>query len=379
MRILYVIDSLARSGGAEQSLLAVVPHLVSVGVDLEVAHLVDRPGLADEIRAAGASVTAVAAGGRLGRVAAIRRLVRTSRPDLVHTTLFEADVAGRLAAALSRTPVVSSLVNTSYGPEHVGDPSLRSWRVRSAQAVDAATAQLGRRFHAISWHVAATMSARLHVPRDRIDVIPRGRDPQALGRRTPERSAKVRRLLGLPAEAPLVVAAARHERQKGLDVLVDAFPLVVADCPDARLVIAGRTGNATPDLEALVERHGLNQRVHLLGARSDVADLIAAADAFVAPSRWEGLGSVLLEAMALEAPIVASRLPAIEETVGTECAVLVPSGDPQALATALVATLIDAPQAQGRSRSARERFQANFTVDRVAAQMVTFYDRALSG
>lgn len=377
MRILYVIDSLARSGGAEQSLLAMAPHLVSAGVDLEVAYLVDRPGLADEIRAAGASVHAIPAGGRLGRVAAIRRLVRSNRPDLVHTTLFESDISGRLAGALARTPVVSSLVNTSYGPEHIGDPALQRWRVRRAQAVDAATAQLARRLHAISSHVAETMSARLHVPRSRIDVVPRGRDPQALGERTTERSARVRRLLDVPATAPLVVAAARHERQKGLDVLIDSFPAVLVDCPDAQLVIAGRAGNMTSELEAIVQRRGLGARVHLLGARSDVADIIAAADAFVAPSRWEGLGSVLVEAMALEAPIVASRLPAIEETVGT-AALLVTPGDPAALSAALVATLSEPTAARSRGRDGRERFLAHFTIDRITAQMIAFYDRALA-
>jgi glycosyltransferase involved in cell wall biosynthesis len=378
VKVLYVIDSLARSGGAEQSLLAMAPHLVRAGVELDVAYLVERDGLAEALRGAGATVTKVPGGGRAARVAGVRRLVARSRPDLVHTTLFEADVVGRIASVLTRTPVVSSLVNASYGPEHVGDPRLRAWRVRTAQALDAGTAQVVRRFHAISGHVADTMAARLHVPRHRIDVVSRGRDPDLLGLRTAERAEKARRELGVPLNGPVVVAAARHERQKGLDVLVDAFSLVLADCPDARLVIAGRTGNATAELEAIVDRRRLAGRVQLLGARSDVADIIAAADAFVVPSRWEGLGSVLLEAMALEAPIVASRLPAIQETLGFETAVLVPPGHAAALAAAIVVTLTDTAGAQTRGRRARERFLAHFTVDRVSAEMIAFYDRALA-
>jgi glycosyltransferase involved in cell wall biosynthesis len=379
VRVLYVIDSLARSGGAEQSLLAMVPGLVTGGVDLTVAHLMDRPGLSAEIQAAGAAVRAVPEVGRAARVVHLRRLVRATRPDLVHTTLFEADVAGRLAAALAHTPVVSSLVNASYGPEHRKDPALRQWRVRGVQALDAATAQWVRRFHAISTHVAESMATRLRVPLSRIDVIPRGRDPEAIGQRTADRSARARRLLGVPSEAPLVVAAARHERQKGLDVLVDSFSTVAADCPDARLVIAGRIGNATREIEAIVARRGLTDRVQLLGTRSDVAELIGASDVFVAPSRWEGLGSVLIEAMALEAPIVASRIPAIEETVGPGgCAVLVPPEDPTALAAAILSTLADPNEARARGRRARERFLAQYSIDHVTRQMLAFYRLAIA-
>jgi glycosyltransferase involved in cell wall biosynthesis len=109
-----------------------------------------------------------------------------------------------------------------------------------------------------------------------------------------------------------------------------------------------------------------------------VAELLCAADVFVVPSRWEGFGSVLLEAMALEAPIVASDLPAVREVVGDD-APLVPPDRPDALAAAVTATLADPDGAARRAARARERFLATFTIDRVADGMAGFYRRALAG
>ena len=80
----------------------------------------------------------------------IRGLVRSWRPDLVHTTLFDADVAGRVGARLGGVPVVSSLVNVAYGPEQRANPALKPWKLEVARAADRGTALLARRFHARS-------------------------------------------------------------------------------------------------------------------------------------------------------------------------------------------------------------------------------------
>jgi glycosyltransferase involved in cell wall biosynthesis len=377
VRVLYVIDSLDRPGGAEQALAVMAPHLVAAGVDLDVAYLIERDGFQQEIRDAGARVFPLLEPTRRRRAAAVARLVRANRVDLVHTTLFEADLAGRAGATLARTPVVSSLVNASYGPEHRGAPELSAGKVRAAQLADIASARLVRRFHALTDHVASVMSRRLLVRSSRIEVVPRGRSSTTLGVRSPERSALVRAGLGLPADAPVLVAAARHEHQKGLDVLVAAFADVRRDWPAARLVIAGREGTSTDRLRRLAEEGGVTDAVHLLGARTDVPDLVAAADVFVAPSRWEGLGSAVVEAMGIGTPIVASDVPAIRETVTTAGALLVPPDDPHALARALRSSLDD-PDASGRrSASALARFRTRYEIETVTAAMTAFYDHAL--
>nr|MDJ0953260.1 glycosyltransferase [Acidimicrobiia bacterium] len=316
MRVLTIIDSLA-VGGAEQSLAGLTPHLTASGVEVHVAYLVERSGVGPELEAAGAVLhSLVGTGGRFGWLRRTRALIRKLRPDLVHTTLFEADIIGRTAAWSLRVPVVSSIVTEAYGPEHVDNPEYRAWKVRAAQAADAVTARMVRRFHAVSSSSAEVMAKRLRIPPGKIDVIPRGRDVAKLGERTPERRARVRASLGLTEDEPMVLAAARHFHSKGLDVLACAFPAVVDRFPSARLIIAGRNGPATPDIERIVQDGGVAEATEFLGYRNDVPDLMCAADVFALPSRVEGSPGALIEAMALCVPAVASDIPSVRELVG---------------------------------------------------------------
>lgn len=378
LHVLCIIDSLAY-GGAERSLAALTPYLTAHGVRLDVAYLNEKPGLHEELRAGGATLfRIVGSGGRLGWVARGAQLVRTRRPDLVHTTLFDADVTGRLAALIGRVPVVSSLVNVAYGPEMFDDPNLRRWRLRSAQLLDRLTARGVVRFHAITAYLADLMAPRLGINPARIDVVPRGRDAAALGLRTSARAERARQDVGA-GDGPLVVAAARQEPQKGLDFLVRAWPAVVEAVPGAQLIVAGREGRHTATLRALCAESGVTDAIRFLGAWPRVPDLLSAADVFVLPSRWEGLGSVLLEAMALDAPIVASDLPPVRETVGDESrAWLVRPEEPVPLANAIIEALLDRPTAVGKANAAHARFAERFTIDRVGHSTLAFYERALS-
>jgi glycosyltransferase involved in cell wall biosynthesis len=378
VRVLYFIESLA-PGGAESSLAALAGCYPERGVDLEVAYLHERPGLSRQLEAGGARVTSLAGpGGRWGWARRATALVRDRRPDLVHTTLFEADIAGRLAAAAARVPVVSSLVTVAYGPEQRNDPGIRPWRLFGSQLADLSTARVVARFHAVSHHVADVMARRLLLPRSRVEVVPRGRDPRVLGTRTPERRARVRALLGAGPEDRLLLAVARQEYEKGLDVLLRAWPLVRAEAPQARLVVAGREGNQTATLQTIVGQLGIGDRVTFLGARTDVGDLLCAADVFVFPSRREGFPGAVLEAMALEAPIVATAIPTVSEAVGTgEHALLVRPDDSDGLAAAILTALATPEAGRQRALAARTRFYDNFTIDRAAAGMVRLYEAAL--
>lgn len=380
MHVLYLIDSLI-AAGAETSLASLAPELMSRGVRLEVAYLRERPGVAGELRRAGVPLFSLAdRSGRARWAWAVAQLVRQQQPDLVHTTLFEADLAGRLAGLTSRVPLVTTLANIAYGPEQLAGSGLRRWKVRATQVADCLTAPRVTRFHAITQAVAHTMGRRLRLPPERIEVVPRGRDGHRLGVRSDDRREQARLGLGLGPDQAMVLAAARQEHQKGLDVLVEAWPMVAARVAGAQLVIAGRPGNQTPLLAARTAELGLAHQVRFLGARPDVHELLCGTDVFVLPSRWEGLGSVLLEAMALEAPMVASDLPSVREVVGGEtCARLVPPGDPVILAETIVAALADPAGNRRRAADARNRFLEHFTIDRVAEGMMGLYGRALGG
>lgn len=375
MRVLYVIDSLQR-GGAELSLAALAPGLIAQGVGLEVAHLHDRLGVSGELERAGAAVHSLSgSGGRLGWMRRARDLIGDVRPDLVHTTLFEADQAGRLAARSCGVPVVSSLVGMRFGDEQRSNPGVRVSRMRAAQGVDVLTSRLVRRFHAVSSAIALTMGPRLRIPPDKIDIVPRGRDPDALGVRSQERRAQARARLSVSEHRPVVLAVARHEHVKGLDRLIGSMVALMERLPDVVLLVAGPEGAATPNLEALIESQHLHDQVRLLGSRADVPDLMCAADALVLPSRSEGFPGVLIEAMALETPIVASNLASVREVVGSQADVqLVPGGSQAGLVEALVAVFEHPPD----TAHLRERFLERFTVASSARAMVGFYEGALN-
>jgi glycosyltransferase involved in cell wall biosynthesis len=272
--------------------------------------------------------------------------------------------------------VVTSLVNEAYGPTQLDNPSLRRWKIRTVQAADAVTARRVRRFHAVSTTVATTMADRLRLPLDRIDVIPRGRDPRDLGVRSDARRTQAREGLGVAPNERLLLAVGRHEYQKGFDVLLHAFAAARDDEPALRLVIAGREGSDSTQLRELASALDIGDGVEFLGFRSDVPDLLCAADTFVSTSRWEGSPGGVIEAMALEVPIIAADIPAVREVFGDEdCGTVVPPDDVAALAHVL--TVRD-PASDARVQRARARFDACYRIDTVTREMVQFYERALA-
>ena len=378
MRVLYVIDSLI-GGGAEHSLAHMAPGYRDLGIELHVAFLKSRWDVADALRDAGATLHPVELDrGRGRQLAALVGLIRRLRPDVVHTTLWEADVLGRTAASIARVPSVTTFANSSYGQAQLDNPAVNPTKLRAAQIVDAATARLARRYHAVSEPVKQDMARRLRIDLDRIDVVPRARRRDVLGEPSVTRRDAVRSALGLGLGQPVVLAIARHERQKGLDVLVDAAARLRPDVPDLAVLVAGRRGRDTAALEADIARHSVGDVVRLLGARTDVADLIVAADVVAVASRVEGLPGAVLEAMALETPVVASDLPMVREAIGDHAAALVPVGDAAALAGALRHVLADPSAVAASTAAARRRFDEQFTPDAVVAGLSRIYERAAS-
>jgi glycosyltransferase involved in cell wall biosynthesis len=158
---------------------------------------------------------------------------------------------------------------------------------------------------------------------------------------------EVRQEIGVPAGTSLLVTVARLAPQKGLDSLVEAVGRLSGDGVQVLAVVAG-DGPLAPGLSAEISAKGLP--VRLLGVRSDVADLLAAAEVVVVPSRWEGQPLIVQEALRAGAAIVATDAGGTAEMTG-DAAVLVPPGDPAALADAIAGLLAD----PGRVKALRER------------------------
>jgi glycosyltransferase involved in cell wall biosynthesis len=173
----------------------------------------------------------------------------------------------------------------------------------------------------------------------------------------------------------VIINVGRQEYQKGQQDLIAAVALLAPQRPKLVVLIVGRKGNATEVLKESVNVRGLTDVITFLGHREDVGDLLAAADVFVFPSLFEGLGGAVIEAEALGLPVVASDLPVLREVVEDEQnGILTPAEDPAALAAAIERLLEDDRERALFGERSIEIFNERFTLDLVQERMGRFYD-----
>jgi glycosyltransferase involved in cell wall biosynthesis len=270
---------------------------------------------------------------------------------------------------------VSSLINTSYAPVRLQDSNLHPLKLKLARAVDGWTARhLTHTIHAVSEGVARVNAADLRIPREKIIVVERGREPLE-----PSRSASresVRASLGISRDAVLLLAVGRVEFQKAHIDLVEAVDLLRRHprFGHTQAMIAGRSGNASALVAEAIEKRDLAKSVRLLGHRDDIADLFLAADVFVLPSRYEGTAGAALEAMAAGVPIVAADVAGLEGVLQhRRNSLLTPIGDNEALATAVETIMSDDALCGRLVATAHSDFEERFTLARCADRMCQMY------
>lgn len=370
----HVINQLG-PGGAERSLSELIQPLADRGVRTTVwcLHPVDSRWAGDAELPC--DVRVLTARGLIAKAMKLRRQLQDHRPDVVHTTLFESDLVGRLAATGTGVPVLTSLVNTTYDSARFDDPRVNSLKLALVKGIDGWSAKtMTDHFHAISRAVKESYVEHLDLPEQQVTIIPRGRDMARLGAPSPDRRARARLALGVASDAELALAVGRQEHQKGHVHLLRAAALLTRSRPQLVTLIAGREGNETARLRALHQRLGLGERVQFLGNRDDVPELLAAADLFVFPSLYEGLGGAVIEAMALGLPIVCSDLPALREVVEEGGnADLVQPATPQPLAAAIAALLDDGERRSTYAERSRELFETRFQIDACADAHARLY------
>jgi len=315
MRVLQVIAAMG-VGGAEGVVRDLSACLVERGVDVVVA---SAGGVLEEsLHAAGAGTVRLPQAQRRRSAAVVSGIrlsatIRRMRPDVVLAHNVGATLVARigLLAARSRTPLVSTFHGVAAADYPIAARILR----RCSDVVVVVAAAIGDRL------------VDAGVRSDLVRQIPNGvSTPARHGR------GEARRRLQLPSTAPIALCAARLTPQKRHDVLLDAWSRLPAE---AVLLIAGE-GEQRARIERAVAEGGLTGRVHVLGLRDDIDWLLAAADALVLSSDWEGMPLIVLEALALNLPVVATDVDGLRETCAGTSARLVPPRDPQALADALM-------------------------------------------
>lgn len=343
-------------GGAERMLYETVRRVAAAGHDVRVSALFPDGTVGEWLRVAGIPVQAglMRYGGDPLCVPRLVAALRGWRPDIVHTWLFHANMAGRCAAKLAGVPrVISSIrVYDNRRWHHVLDRL-------TLGLVDAVTAN------------STTVTERLAAggyPRARLHTIVNG---VALLPERPAWPADVPR----DSARPLLVSVGRQHPQKGFDVLLRALALLPA-AQRPRLLVSGRTDAATTALAQLQAELGLQADVTFTGWRADARTLAAHADLFVLPSRWEGMPNALLEAQADGVACVATAVDGSREVIADgETGLLVPPDDPRALAEALARLLGDAALRRRLGDAARVRAEREFSLDAMAEKTLTLYQQ----
>lgn len=363
-RVLQVVTSLA-VGGAQRHLLELLPGLREfTGIDL--VYFRDHD-LRSEFEAHVDDLTHIPMAGPLGAIHLPRLAaqIRRGRYALVHTHLLRADMYGALAA---RGVGVGAIVSTKHNIE----TRLES---ASARALHALATRPTRRTIAISEAVARWANQQLGVPRDRLEVIRYGLDPAPFAGLS---RAAARHELGVAADIPVVLCPARLDPQKRHDVLLRAFARVRQNLGNAQLLCAGETQLGGPAYRArllqLTDDLGLRDAVRWLGLRTDIPNLMAAADVVVLASDWEGLGLVVMEAAMASRPVVATAVGGVPEIVEHDkTGLLVPQGDEQALASELTAVLLDRERRVRMGSGARRHAAEAFDLEGMRAATRALY------
>lgn len=335
IRVAQVLVGFRVDGGAERLVRTLLDEMRDRRCESSVIVLKPAPdGSAEELRERGCGFVGLPAR-RLVDPIRFLRLVRTlhrGRFDVVHTHLTAANILGVMAARLLRIPSVVTLHSThSAADDHWYHGRLERFVLR----------RLATTVIAVGHETALAQGPR--IGRADIVVLPNAVAPtQPID---PASRYELRREIMSDPGGRLILTVGRLEPPKAHDDLVEAFAELVERRPGAELAIVGR-GSLQDDIEALVARHGLTDRVHFLGVRDDVPALMQAADVFALSSRWEGLPVVLLEAMESRLPIVSTDVGDVASLLEDTPSRIVPPGEPKAFAEALADTLdcIDAGQ-----------------------------------
>jgi glycosyltransferase involved in cell wall biosynthesis len=359
LRILVVAKGLGR-GGTERLLTSGLAHLDATRFQAEVAYVLPwKDALVAEVRARDVPVHCLGAG-RAGRLAwpwRLLRLVAHGHFDIVHTHMPAPAVVARIACMLGGPAVV----HTEHNVWERYRPATR-W-------ANAATYHRNAAVLAVSKGVAESIRLRRRRPRaaPAVEVLIHGID-DATVRRGAAARANGRRLLGLDDGGLVIGTVGNFTAKKDQRALLDATELLVHRYPGIRLVIVG-SGPLEDSLRGHADRLGLGGTVVWTGSRDDVPDLLPALDVFVLSSRHEGLSIALIEALAAGVPCVATDVGGIPEVVEDEVqGILVPPGQPRALAAAIDRLLADPALRQRLGEQAilrAGRFQLSTAVNRL--------------
>jgi len=363
-RVTYVLTNLAY-GGAEAQVVELCGQVRSLGWEPSIVSLMTPSGLTERLEELGVPWQSLG----LSRgeyhprlVTGLRRALRRLAPTVVHSHTLPANFAARAVRPLLSVPV---LVTSAHNIWEGGFLRMLFYRLtdRLADLTTNCSEAAVQRYVDIK-----------AAPAERIRYMPNGIDTDRFAP-DPARRAAVRAELGL-GDAFTFLAIGRMTEQKDWPNLLDAAAKALR--PGDRLLVVG-DGELRDEVAAGITRRGLADRVTMLGIRTDIPDLMRAADTYVMSSAWEGLPIVLLEASASRLPLIATRVGGNDQLVRPgETGWLVPPRSPEALADAMIAARALSPAGRARlGEAAHAHVARSYSMPAIAREWVSIYEELL--
>ncbi len=308
--------------------------------------------------------------GKVGAIAALADWLRTERIDILHTHSYRPNVYGRLAGMVWRQHGLRIVAHyhNDYSDKWIKDETAFRLERNLVNSTDA--------FIAVSQAVGQHVSSRLSIKPDDVHTLHNGIDIQSY---ESANAQSFRAQFAIDSQRPVVGVVGRICEQKGQDLFVEAVCQMKPSGPMPQFLIMGEPEDKSlaKRLTTMANAHSTQADVRFLGHVEDMPSAYAALDILVAPSRWEGFALMLLEAMAAGVPIIASRIPPIEEAVGnSDCAILVAPNDAQALSEA-IETVLGGPERMLQMSEAGPDCAEQFSWTNTQAQLLQIYDRVL--
>lgn len=299
----------------------------------------------------------------------VRQYVRDHGIQIVHTHTPRSTVIGTLALGMRRS---AKLVATKHLHAVSGERHSWGW---AFSLVDRVAIYFPDRIVAVSNDVGRKIQGLPGIPADRVRVIQNAVHSDAFY--VPQEREPCREELGIPLDVPVLGFAGRLAKQKRLDLLLEAFAVILKHHSDCRLLLAGE-GEDREQLEELADELGVSSQVIWAGFRRDVPRLLAASDIYVQSSVNEGLSLSLLQAMAAEVAIVATDVGGTREIVNDDTGILVKPGASSVIADGVLRLLNDRQERIRIVRNAKQLVEEDFGVRRQMDGYLDVYKQVLS-
>ena len=357
-----------------------IDYFISRNLTVEIACSPDKD--ADYLKEIGYTVHTMSIARKIDPVSNLQsifslyQLMRREKYDLVHVHAPVSAILGRVAAKLAG---VKRVVYTAHGFRFNDEMSVASYQFYFW--IEKIAAIVTSKILTQSWEDFETAKESGLIPVQRLGYLGNGIDIHKFDRTrlAPETRAKIRQEFNIPSDRLVIGIVARITKIKGHGDLLTAFAKLQSQFDNLHLLIVGgridsETDSYQEEIERQIEKHQLQHRVTITGIRTNIPELLSAMDILSLPSYWEGLPRSVIEAMAMELPIVTTDIRGCREAVvDGVTGLVVPPGDSDSLATALAQLLMNPDLRCSFGKAGRERVEVEYDERNVFERLATTY------